>query len=92
MTASLSGEWTEADVSALEKWREALGGLLLEALSQETTVEFLTYRDVSVMMLRRFVIAYVGESRHKIEIIYPEPIEDIVERVLTEISNAGKTH
>jgi hypothetical protein len=64
----------------------------MEALPPDTTVEFLTYLDPEANRVRRFVIAYVGESRHKIEISYPEPIQGIVDRVLTEISNAGMSN
>lgn len=92
MTASPLDEWTERDVAKLEEWRMDLGASLLAALSLGTTVEFLTYREMQNQMLRRFVIAYVGESRVKVEINYPEPIEDIVERLLTEISNAGMSN
>lgn len=87
MTASHYEEWTEKDVAALEEWRMDLGASLLAELSLGTTVEFLTYRDMADNEIRRFVVTYQGSKSHKIEIAYPEAIEDIVERVLTKLRN-----
>ena len=81
MSASRSGEW-----KALEAWRVALGSSLQEALSPETTVEFLTYRDMQVNSLRRFVVIYDGLTKTKIEVMYPDSINRTVARILEEIN------
>lgn len=85
MTALPLDEWTEKDVAVLEEWRMDLAALLQAALPLGTTVEFLTYREHQDNSIRRFVIAYESGNQRKVEINYPEPIETIVERVLTKI-------
>jgi hypothetical protein len=90
MTASPSDAWRPAQIAALEAWRKDLAVSLQAALSQETTVEFLTFTEAQNNLVRRFVIAYGDESRHKVEITIMEPVEDIVERVLTEIQNGSR--
>lgn len=60
------------DPREFEAWRMALANSLREALSPETTVEFLTYRDSQVQEIRRFVNIYRGLTKTKIEVMYPE--------------------
>ena len=67
---------------ALEAWRISLLNSLAAVLLKETTVEYLSYHDSRQARMIRFVNVYVGLTPIKIEVIYPEPIEDIVTRVL----------
>jgi hypothetical protein len=90
MTHSPCEAFSPSQVAALESWRTALGKLLQSSLPKETSVEFLTYRDAKTMTINRSVVIYRKSSRWPVEIEYPEPIEAIVERVLTKIENEDK--
>jgi hypothetical protein len=90
MTHSPCEAFGPSQVAALETWRVALGKLLQSSVPPETRVEWLTYRDAKKMEISRSVVIYRKSSRWQVEIDYPEPIEGIVERVLTKIKNGDK--
>ena len=85
MTALPLEEWTPSTVAVLEEWRMDLAASLQAELPLGTTVEFLTYRELENNQIRRFVNIYVGSIPTKVAINFPEPIEDIVARVLEAI-------
>lgn len=86
MTASHSDEWTPRDAMILEEWRMDLAASLQAELSLGTTVEFLTYHDSRLNRLIRFVNIYDGLTKTRVEVLYPEPIEAVIARVLEAIN------
>lgn len=82
MTQSHLDVWTPQQVADLEAWRISLSSQLSKALRPGTIVEFVTWNDSRANQIRRSVNIYDGLTRTKIEVIYPEPIADIVARAL----------
>jgi hypothetical protein len=86
MIQSRSDEWTPRQARELVAWKNALLVSLTAALSKGTTVEFLTHLNSREARLIRFVNIFDGLTKINIEVMYPEPIDGIVTRVLEVIN------